>query len=116
MAIRPHSLMLRHWRLPDGSFLIWHEDNTATKRKGNFLLSGVAFVSILSRDGTKACVDARVPFPGSDWPRITMHGDTLYALDQISSGADSTRAQTVVRRYLVRTDKCSWLKTTSTPP
>lgn len=111
-----HSLLLRLWRLPNGSFLLWHEDNTATKRGANFLLSGTAYVSILSTDGSRACVDARVPFPGSDWPRLTMHGDTLYALDQIASGADSTRAQTIVRRYLVGTDRCSWIKTTSTPP
>lgn len=115
-VVASHSLMLRHWRLPDGSFLVWHEDNSATKRKGNFLLSGVAFISVLSKDGKEACVDARLPFPGSDWPRITMRGDTLYALDQTSSGVDSTRAQTVVRRYLVETDKCAWLKTASTPP
>ncbi len=114
--VRSLSLLLRLWQLPNGSFLLWHEDNTAVMRGGNFLLSGIAYISILARDGRTACVDARLPFPGSDWPRLTMHGDTLYALDQTAAGVDSTRAQTVVRRYLVSTDRCSWLKTTATPP
>jgi hypothetical protein len=99
------------WRLPDGSFVLWHQENAIDESFREPRFSGTAHVSILSPDLQRACVDAPVPFPGTNLPRITLHGDTLYALDQVG---DPTTASvvSVVRRYLVAVDGCRWLPTT----
>lgn len=98
------------WRLPDGSFVLWHQENAIDESFREPRFSGTAHISILSRDLQRACVDAPVPFPGTNLPRIALHGDTLYALDQVGDPA-TTSVVTVLRRYLVSADGCRWLPT-----
>ena len=99
------------WRLPDGTFLLWHQENAIDESFREPRFSGTAHLSILSADLQRACVDAPVDFPGTDLPRITVHGDTVYTLDQVAN-TGSTTVVSVVRRYLVTTTGCRWLPTT----
>lgn len=99
------------WRMPDGKFLLWHQDNWSEPFGADEQVFGRAFLSILSADRRRACVDAEVPFPGSSWPRITARVDTVYALDQVVPGGDSIQTYSVIRRYLLDTSGCEWLPT-----
>lgn len=98
------------WRLPDGNFLLWHQENAIDESQRQPKFSGTPHISILSADLQRACVDAPVLFPGTELPRITVKGDTLYALDQVGN-RDLTRVTTVIRRYRVSTKGCRWLPT-----
>jgi hypothetical protein len=98
------------WRLSDGTILIRYQRNHVDKAgESRFRFYGDAFLSVLSKDRRTACVDGVITFPGSEWPRFSMHGDTLLALDQMSAGVDSSRARSVIRRYVVDVSHCQWL-------
>jgi hypothetical protein len=99
------------WQRSDGSYLLWYQQNTINPEGPNPPYFGKAFITVLSADLREACVDAEVAFPGTDWPNMGMHGDTLLALDLTADVGDST-VQAVVRRYLVGTDDCDWLPVT----
>ena len=96
------------WRLPSGDLLFWYQDGSAETRGRNVQVFGDALISVVSKDLTRACVDTRVPFPGTEWPRFGISGDTLLALDQATSGEDSLRATTTVRRFAIDTIGCEW--------
>ncbi len=66
------------------------------------------YVSILSSDLTRACLDALVPFT-SDVPFPIPHlmGDTLVALTRVV-GADDT-VRTVVYRFGISSKGCTWV-------
>lgn len=76
------STLKRLWRTPDGAFILWFNDVTLTRIAGDFAFSARAYVTVLSTDRRRACVDIEIPCPGTEWPRIGLGGDTLYALDQ----------------------------------
>ncbi len=109
--LKARSTLKALWRMPDGVFLLWHQDNWSEPFGTDEQVFGRAFLSILSADRRRACVDAEVPFPGSAWPRITAAGDTVYALDQVVPDGDSLGTYSVVRRYLLDTSGCEWLPT-----
>lgn len=96
------------WRLPNGDFVFWYQDGRAETRGRNVQVFGDAFISVVSKDLTRACVDTRVPFQGTEWPRFGILGDTLLALDQVTTGEDSLRATTIVRRFAIDTVGCLW--------
>lgn len=96
------------WRTPKGDFVVWHQDGQAETRGRNVQLSGNAFISLVSSDLARACVDTRVPFPGTEWPRFAMSADTLFALDQVVAEGDPLRSTTIVRRFAIDTARCAW--------
>jgi hypothetical protein len=106
---RAISALLGLWKMPDGSLLVWYQDPHF--ENGGRVLKGVAFLSIVTRDGSRACVDAAVEAPGSGRPRLDVKGDTILALDQVVSTTGEPRVTTVVRRYLLDTSECEWLPT-----
>lgn len=115
-AYRAISLTYALWRLPDGRIVVWHQDGTVKPADQSRLeIEARAFVSVLSPDFRSACVDAEVPPPSGGRPRLAMRADTLYSLDQLLDTAAPTGLRTVVRRYLVSTDGCTWLPTDRRP-
>ncbi len=106
---RAISALLGLWKMPDGSLLVWYQDPHF--ENGGRVLKGVAFLSIVTRDGSRACVDAAVEAPGSGRPRLDVKGDTILVLDQVVSTTGEPRVTTVVRRYLFDTSECEWLPT-----
>ena len=104
------STLLGLWHLPDGQMLVWHQDPSARFKNGQLVeLTGRAFVSILDRDLTHACVDTELLAPGTSRPRLGVRGDTLLSLDQVVLTNGPLRAQTVIRRYLVSSLGCHWI-------
>lgn len=97
------------WRLKNGQFLVWYQDPVL--ESGGRLLKGTAFLSLLSPDLGRACVDARVEAPGIGRPRVSFHEDSVLVLDQVVPAEGPPRAVTVVRKYTVETGACSWLPT-----
>ncbi len=92
-------------RRTDGSFFVVHYDQVFDRNA----LTGKIFVSVLSPDLARACVDAPVPTSGEVRAAVFSMGDTLFVLDQ-RSGSGS-RLQTSVTRYVLDTSKCAWMTT-----
>lgn len=103
------SFLVQMWRLPNGETLLWHQQNRIEQYGERYKFFGQDFLTLLSADRKRACVDASITFPGSEWPRLSVHGDTVLALDQIMAGKDSTRGVTVIRRYQIADGRCTWL-------
>jgi hypothetical protein len=66
------------------------------------------FVSVLSADRTRACVDARVPLHPEAQPTFGFDGDELVVLEQVIEGAE---AVPVLKHYRVDTSGCDWIGT-----
>jgi hypothetical protein len=109
--VRAISVLKKMWRLPDGRFSLWFQDSWAEPLGDDVTIFGRAFITVLSADRQSACLDTEVPFPGTEWPRIEVHGDTLFALDQVSTLQDSAKVTSVIRRYLIDDAGCEWVPT-----
>jgi hypothetical protein len=97
------------WRLPNGETLLLYRQDRVIMTGTHPKFFGDAFLTLLASDRRTACVDTSIPFPGAESPRISVHGDTLLALDQIASGRDSLRSVSVIRKYQVSDDHCKWV-------
>ncbi len=97
------------WRLPGGRLGVLILDGWVEEIGGDEKSFETAWIALVDLGTRKACVDTRLPFPGTDKPRVTMRGDTLYALDHTEVPGDSLTLRVVVRRYLVRDEGCEWL-------
>ncbi len=95
------------WRLPDGKFVAEHFDAQIDHRS----ITGRVFVSLLTADRTRACVDAEVPVEQDGAPWAALHGDTLFVLNQIVGDGAQPSLRTVIRKYLIDTASCSWIPT-----
>jgi hypothetical protein len=101
-AWRIASYLLAAERLVNGHVAIVHADMELKDR--TFLMD--VFVSLLSPDLKRACVDEPLPLTGEAQPWLAFRGDTLFALEQVT--ADSERVRTVVRRFVPNPTACSW--------
>lgn len=101
------------YRLTHGAVAVWNEDNAAdlTPTGGLVNFRGRAYLAVLSADRTRVCTETEVPFPGTSWPRLTVLGDTLYAVDQAVDDVGPGAVRTVVRRYLIDDRPCRWEST-----
>lgn len=110
------SALLGLWRRSDGSYVVWYQD--PSWESDGRIMKGVAYLSVLSQDLSRVCVDARVEAPGNSRPRLAMHRDTLYALDQVILDRDPPESMTIIRRYLLDAADCTWFPTSRehTPP
>jgi hypothetical protein len=97
------------WRVPDGRLAVLILDGWVEEVGGDEKSFETAWVSLVDLASGRACVDTRLPFPGTDKPRVTMRGDTLYAMDHMVVPGDSLALQVVVRRYLLQDEGCEWL-------
>jgi hypothetical protein len=98
------------WRSSKGEIVVWHQDGSLERPSPNkLLIAGTAWISLLSADLTRACVDAEVTTPGTDRPRLALRGDTLYVFDQLMDDAASGTIRSVIRRYHLSSEGCTWL-------
>lgn len=95
-----NSALFRLVRLPGGSFGLVHYDQTIQGR----LITARVYVSILSADLSRACVDREIAVSKDAQPYTAFRGDTLYVLQQSVRGE---RAATFVDRYLVDERSCT---------
>lgn len=102
-AWRIASYLLASERLATGYIAIVHADMEFKDR--TFLMD--VFVSLLSPDLTRACVDEPLSLTGEAQPWLAFHGDTLLALEQVT--ADTERVRTIVRRFVPDPALCSWV-------
>jgi hypothetical protein len=109
--VRPHdaSSSLDHlFRRPDGSLVLIHHDAKLEGDLPSGLITARAFVSVVSPDRTRACVDAELPVSRDARPIEGFRGDTLFLLDRRIHGE---AMQTWIVSYLVQTRGCDWLPT-----
>jgi hypothetical protein len=103
------------WVMPDGRVVIWHGDLNPERRAGRVQqVAGVAYLTLVSADLERACVDARLEALGTGKARVTVHRDTVLSLDQVPDAANN-RASTVVRKYVLDDHGCRWLPTARKP-
>lgn len=101
--------LLGMWRLTDGHFLVWYQD---PRWDAGRILRSQAYLSVLSPDLSRACVDAQLSAPGSGRTHLSMVDDLLLLLDQVvSERGASPEVRSVVRRYRIDTTRCRWLET-----
>lgn len=73
------------------------------------------FLSVISADLSKACVDAELPYQSdADMPIPTFSGDTIVTLLRLIEG--DNRLRTTVRKYVISTDDCDWSETGGVRP
>ncbi|MFN2316319.1 MAG: hypothetical protein ABR602_06510 [Gemmatimonadales bacterium] len=97
------------WRLPDGSVVLYHrdleEDNPASR---NSQTVGKAYLTVLAPTLDRACADAELPYREPIYPRVTIHADTVFQLDQVLAEKEPGRVRTVVRKYVLDSSGCGW--------
>ncbi len=102
------SALLGLWRRPNGEFLIWFQDPTF--EQGGRIFKGVAYLTVLSADLRRECIDARFEAPGTERARLTVSADSVFVLDQVSANLDGGTARTVLRKYLLDFSSCRWVQ------
>ncbi len=102
------SALLGLWRRPSGEFLIWFQDPTF--EQDGRIFKGVAYLTLLSADLRRECIDARFEAPGTDRTRLTVSADSVFVLDQVSTDINSGAVRTVVRKYLLDLSSCRWVQ------
>lgn len=91
-------------RLSDGRVALVHYDQNITGRA----ISADVYVTVLSADRRRACVDQKLPVTRDMQPRTAFRGDTLFVLEQ--KVADQTHATTSITGYLLSSDSCRWVE------
>lgn len=100
------SVLMALFRTSDGSLLAIHGDYELHGR----LITGTTYLTVLSPDRTRACVDAKLPTePDEPQPRYAMSGDTLFILRQRLLEQD---VRFDVSGYLVVSEGCDWMAAT----
>ncbi len=93
-------------RLPNGeTVVVYYDYRLRETSHANTALAASIFVSLLSRDLRRACVDTKLSVRSELAPAIQMRGDTLFVVSQDVSG-DSARAS--VAMFRVTDDGCTW--------
>lgn len=100
------SLLQNVGALSGGRVALVHFDMTA---RGQRPFNGAAWVSVVEPDAGRACVDIPLPVRSESRARIAFRGDTLLVIDQRSD--EQMKASTVVSRYTIVLDSCTWLPT-----
>lgn len=102
IAAMSSSLIALH-RLPSGEVAAFHLD--VDFREG--LITAAGYLSVLSADLSRACVDHEIPFVRDGRPVVAFSGDRLFALEPRVTGA--AEAATVLRTYRIDTAGCDWV-------
>ena len=96
----------------DGGIAVVHSDQRLTRpppvvpdANGRLPVTADLYVSVIAPDRRRACVDAPVSGSGELPPQVARRGDTLFVLDQITTGATT---RTVVNKFTIATDHCRW--------
>jgi hypothetical protein len=97
------------WRRPNGQLVLVHMDSRAYMKEGRLVgVSATPFVSLLTPDLARACVDGLIEAPEAARPAVAILGDTLYVVDQRTKAGGSS-SETVLRRFLIDESTCSWV-------
>lgn len=93
-------------RTADGHFVAVHID---PELHGGNRITGRLFVSLLSPDRRRVCVDREIPVSQVSQPIVALQGDSIYVVEQHMKG--ETGSATTVTAYRVTADGCEWLST-----
>ncbi len=111
VAFEAISTLMDLWRLPDGSFVVWFQDNDViAERSGVPDIDATAYLALLKADLSAACVDSPIRLPGGGRPRVTVSGGRVFVLDQ---DARNGTPRTLVRQYELSGTDCLWLPMTA---
>ncbi len=89
------------FNLSAGRYAVFHVDASI---RNNTVVSGHAYLTVVSPTGVSRCVDVPVPAHDSSFfPRVSLRADTLFALDHFVVG-DSVIAE--VSKYWLGPDVC----------
>ncbi len=69
-------------------------------------LAGTLYLSVIDLQRRRTCPDALVPVPSDPFARVAFAGDTLFVLAQVLP--EGGAPYTVLRRYQVDTESCTW--------
>lgn len=92
-------------RTADGHFVAVHIDPEL--HSGN-RITGRLFVSLISPDRRRACVDREIPVSQVSQPIVALQGDTVYVVEQQMNGETGS---TTVTSYQVTPQGCDWIST-----
>ncbi len=107
------STLLGLWRLSDGQILTWYQDSWRDEAR---IIRSTAYLSLLSPDLKRACVDAPLTGVESKKAILAVRDDKVHQLDQVVGGPGTgAQVRTVIRRYALDTTNCDWLPTTRRP-
>lgn len=98
-----YSALFSLHRLSDGSIGLVHFDQTISAG-GTY---ETVFLSIISPDRSRACVDGHIPVYRQTQPAVRWRGDSLVLVEQ--AVVDSSRAVTIARTYEIRLGGCDWI-------
>ena len=102
------SAVLGLYRLPNHGYLVWFQDPTF-KQSGR-IFEGIAYLTLVSADLQRACIDTRVEALGTDRARLAVSGDSVFVLDQVAADGGAGSIHTVVRKYLLDLSTCRWVR------
>ncbi len=91
-------------RLQDGRIAMVHFDQEIS----GSAITAVGYVTTLSADRRRACIDGRLALSRDAQPRVIFRGDTLVVLEQRI--VEGTRAQTTMTGYVLETSRCRWTR------
>ena len=97
-------------RAGNGDLIVVHFDSELDP--ANRIDSRV-YVSVLSADLRRVCVDREIPTSSASQPVVTLRGDTLYVLEQHLSESEVGEAVTTLKSYRIDATDCEWLPTGS---
>lgn len=98
------------WVVPQGFLLAYLDSSLEGKRN----IHSRAFLSLLTSDRSRVCVDSPLRLVGEAQPRFAVQGDRIAVLDQyVTAGS---RVKTVVRWYRLDPRRCTWYSTHRTAP
>lgn len=102
------SLLQNLYRLPDGHVALVHFDSRLSGVPPGGRLSDDGYLSVLSPQLDRACVDTRLPVEPEVRPRTAFRADTLFVFDRRLNGE---RMQSWIKAYRLSTSGCQWLDT-----
>lgn len=91
-------------RLSDGRIALVHYDQEIA---GPRIMADV-YLTVLSPDRKRACVDARLPVTRDSQPYTAFRGDTLFVLEQKLEDAGTGQPKTSITAYRLSTERCRW--------
>ena len=94
-----NSVLFRLERLPSGNFALVHYDQ---KIDGQLITARV-YLTLLSADFSRACVDREIPVSRDAQPYTAFRGDTLYVVQQ---EVKEEKSRTFVDRWLIDERAC----------
>lgn len=93
-------------RTADGHFVAVHID---PELHGGNRITGRLFVSLLSPDRGRACVDREIPVSQVSQPLVALQGDSIFVVEQHVKG--ESNSATTVATYRVTPEGCDWIST-----